>query len=517
MPSLLRSIRDERGGRLLPRNDSRTAPLSVDDYAVMVNTMLQDWQTTAGPIQQTWRSEPVERVGASMAELARHAYKGNGVAFALIAVRMTAFSLVRFAYQRMRNGRPGDLYGTPSLLPLETPWTGGTTQDLLQKMLLDVDIAGNSYTVRDGPYLLRLRPDWVQILLEPVILNGGIVGVRRVGYTFHNGGIDVCPPEQVALFGANEVCHFAPLPDPDASFRGMSWMTALTREITNDKAFGRHKTRFMENAATPNLSVSLAKEVSAEDFASFKEIMDTEHRGTDNVGKTLYIGGGADVKVIGANFEQLDINNVEGRGETRTAAAAGVPPVIAGFSEGLSSATYSNYGLAMRRFADLTMTSLWTNVAGSLGTIIRPPDSGSRLFYDVRDVAFLREDRKAAAEITQIGAATINQYIVSGFTPESAVAAWQAQDPTLLVHSGLVSVQLQPPGAVDANGAGAPSDSTNNGSSDTPPVTEKKSIAPPTARLAVPQPVTVGHFDEVDALATLYGPAQSNGAHHDEP
>jgi len=32
-----------------------------------------------------------------------------------------------------------------------------------------------------------------------------------------------------------------------------------------------------------------------------------------------------------------------------------------------------------------------------------------------------------------------------GFTPESAVAAVNAQDITLLKHSGLTSVQLQPP------------------------------------------------------------------------
>jgi phage portal protein BeeE len=501
VPSLLRSIRDSRGGRILPsgRQGARSAALSIDDYSSMISTMLADWQTTSGPFQQTWRNEPVERVGATMAELGRHAYKGNGLAFSLIAVRMVSFSLVRFAYQRMRNGRPGDLFGTPSLLPLETPWPGGTTQDLLQRMLLDVDLAGNAYIVRDGPWLLRLRPDWVQILLEPVILNGGVVGTRRIAYTFHNGGIDTCPPEEVALFPANAVCHFAPVPDPDATFRGMSWMTALTREITNDRAFERHKTRFMENAATPNLSVSLAKEVSAEDFAQFREIMETEHAGTDNVGKTLYLGGGADVKVIGANFEQLQINDVQGRGETRAAAAAGVPPVIAGFSEGLSSATYSNYGLAMRRFADLTMASLWTNVAGSLATIVRPPASDSRLFYDSRDVAFLREDRKAAAEISQIGAATINQYIVSGFTPESAVAAWQAQDPTLLVHSGLVSVQLQPPGALDAAGSAPPTDDGG-----TPPPTGENSATP-----HLPTRVTVGTVGEVDRLASLYG---TNGA-----
>jgi hypothetical protein len=59
----------------------------------------------------------------------------------------------------------------------------------------------------------------------------------------------------------------------------------------------------------------------------------------------------------------------------------------------------------------------------------------------------LREDAKDAAEITQTNATTIGQLVREGFTAESAKAAVIAQDMSLLVHSGLVSVQLQVPGA----------------------------------------------------------------------
>ena len=503
MASLFRTIATERRAPVV--EDRATLPMTLDDYATMMGSVLDDWQSFNGGITQTWRGEPAERIGTSMSQLAQYAYKGNGLAFACMAVRMMAFSLVRFSWQRMRNGRPGDLFGTPALMPLEMPWTGGTTQDLLQRMLLDVDLAGNSYVTRDGPWLLRLRPDWVQIILEPVVLKGGIVGYRKLGFTFHNGGIEACPPEKVALFGASEVCHFAPLPDSDASYRGMSWLSACVREITNDRTMERHKTKFFENAATPNLSVSLDKAVSADDFAKFKERMDTEHVGTDNAYKTLYLGGGADVKVIGANFDQIKLNDVQGRGETRVAAAAGVPAIIVGLSEGLSSGTYSNYGQAMRRFADLTMASLWGNVSGSLATLLRSPGSDARLWYDTRDVAFLREDRTAAAGIQQIGAATINQYIVSGFEPDSAVAAWTAQDPTLLVHTGLVSVQLQPPGLVAADGK------TPIASTDTPAPAASTNAA---AQLMLP----LGPLDTVDrALGADTGdhPALSttNGKH----
>jgi hypothetical protein len=65
------------------------------------------------------------------------------------------------------------------------------------------------------------------------------------------------------------------------------------------------------------------------------------HAGADNAWKTLNLYPGADVTVVGANLKDIDFKNVRGGGETRIAAAAGVPPVIVGLSEGLAAATYS--------------------------------------------------------------------------------------------------------------------------------------------------------------------------------
>ena len=78
--------------------------------------------------------------------------------------------------------------------------------------------------------------------------------------------------------------------------------------------------------------------------AQFDFAVDTyreQHEGPQNAGKTLFISGGTDVKTVGQTFENLAMKATQGGGETRIAAAAGVPPVIVGLSEGLSSATYS--------------------------------------------------------------------------------------------------------------------------------------------------------------------------------
>jgi len=92
---------------------------------------------------------------------------------------------------------------------------------------------------------------------------------------------------------------------------------------------------------------------------------------------------------------------------------------------------------------------LWRNAAGSLETLFTPP-AGSRLWYDDRDVAFLRDDSQDRANIQQTNSISIRNYTDAGFTPESAVAAVLAEDESLLIHSGLYSVQLQPADSGDA-------------------------------------------------------------------
>lgn len=69
---------------------------------------------------------------------------------------------------------------------------------------------------------------------------------------------------------------------------------------------------------------------------------------------TLYMGGGADPVVVGKDFQQLDFAVTQGKGESRLASAAGVPPSWVGFSEGLkgSALNGSNFSLARRRFSD---------------------------------------------------------------------------------------------------------------------------------------------------------------------
>lgn len=429
-----------------PVSAERTAgnPISLDQWLSYFSFN----GNTYPALNQTMMGGTGEEISGDFNGLVAGAYKQNGVVFACMLVRMLLFSEARFQYRRLRSGRPGDLFGDAELGILERPWQGGTTGDLLTRAIVDADLAGNFFATRTAQGVTRLQPDWVTIVLgsDRPDAQAGDLDIDVRGYLYHPGGRGSGRKPTVLL--REQVAHFAPIPDPAALYRGMSWLTPVIREITGDQAMNTHKLNFFDNGATPNMIVKLS-ETRVQQFNDWVEKFRATHEGAENIGKTLFLGAGADATVVGATFEQMNFKVVQGHGETRIAAAAGVPPVIVGLSEGLDAATYSNYAQARRRLADGTMRPLWRNMAGSLATIVNVP-AAAELWYDDRDISFLQEDMKDKAEIQQTQANALKALTEAGFTPDSAREAILADDLSRLVHSGMFSVQLRPPGETES-------------------------------------------------------------------
>jgi HK97 family phage portal protein len=388
----------------------------------------------------SWRDG--EPIGADFAGHVAGAYRASGPIFACVLVRSLVFSEARFGYRRFIGGRPGDLFGDASLSILERPWPNGTTGELLTRMEQDASLAGNSFWTRRGDRLVRLRPDRVTIVSGSASdADSAEVDAEVIGYMYKPD-----TNAEPTFFDVAEVAHYSPIPDPLARWRGMSWLTPVLTEVSADRAATQHRWKFFENGATPNLVVKSDDTITGEQTQAIKDQFVRRFEGVDNAYKTLVLGGGLDVTVVGADFEQLDFKATQGAGESRIAAAAGVPPVIAGFSEGLAAATYSNYAQARRRFADGTIRPLWRIAAAALEPLIDVPD-GAHLWYDDRDIAFLREDAKDRADVLGRDAATVASLIAAGYKPDAAVRAVGAQDLRLLdgEHTGLTSAQLLPP------------------------------------------------------------------------
>lgn len=383
-------------------------------------------------------------------------YARNSVAFASLAARAKLFSQVRFQFQQMFGGREGSLFGTPDLRVLERPEPGETTIDLMYRGILDADLAGDWFGVRrqigGTDRMKRIRPDWTTIVLGSRNPNADPDELAMdpdaeiIGYGYQPGGPG--SGAKIIAFGAEEVAHFHPNPNPLSLYRGMPLILAALPEIMSDTAAVQHKRAFFNNAATPNLAMSFPPTMDETKAREWIQIFEGKHRGALNAYKALYMGGGMTFQAVGSNFQQMTFKELQGSAETRIAAMTGIHPTVIGLSEGLqgSSLNAGNFTAAARMTADVTLRFLWGNMCGSLEVVV-PPPSGTRLWHDEGSVPFLQADVLDHANVTLLNQQAITGYVKEGFTPVSAIDAVVSGDPARLKHSGLISVQLQPPGA----------------------------------------------------------------------
>lgn len=363
----------------------------------------------------------------------KHGYFGNGPIWSLIQVRAQALSEIEFAFQDLETG---ELSGPVDRL--KEPWPGGSAGDLETAIEVDVSLDGNAFIHGKprGRWLSRLRPDLVDIVVGVTDF-----GRHAVGYLYYPHGRESDP---VAI-PVEEMAHIAPMPDPSGNLRGVSWIQAVAREGDADTLMTKHKGKFFENGTTPTMAVVAKSGLNPEQRKALKAQFGKRHESWTNAYKTIYIEGDADVKTVGQGLDQISFSQVQGKGESRLAAAANVPPILVGFSEGMQAGTYSNYDKAFRRFADLFCRPRWRQDAEALGRIV-PVPAGHRLWFDDRRISFLQQDAKDAADIRKADASTLESLIRGGFTPESAAEAVTSGRFDRLEHTGLVSVQLQPPG-----------------------------------------------------------------------
>lgn len=425
-------------------------------------------------------SPGAESLPNAFEEYVHRVYKENGAAFAVIAARCRVFCQANFMFAAYENGRVGKMFSNQTLNLLQRPWRNGTKGELLTHMDVDVAMGGNSYTtIADeagnigptrvspdaSPFVARLRPDWMRMVIGAKSGNPWNPDAHVIAFSYKPPGAD----EPVILL-PTEVAHYSPTPDPDARYRGMSWLTPVIKDVLADSSITQHKTMFMRNGAVPNLAVVLPEEVDDDEFDVFVEKFREEYEGSGNAYKTLLLAGGADVTPLSVDFQALDLKKMQGGLETRIAAAGGVHPAIVGLSEGMEGSTLNtgNYSAARRIASDMTVRSLWDMAAASLETIFAPPSNGARLVVDTRDIPFMREDAMDEAKIFDTLSTSVRTLVDGGWNPDAAVRAAKARDLDLLTgqHSGKLSVQLQEPGAQSANGNGstpAPEPARSNG------------------------------------------------------
>ena len=399
------------------------------------------WSAFTQP--DTERIQPTYRNGVD-------AYKSSGVVAGVMSARINLFTEAQFKFQ---NKQTLALYGTPALDRLENPWPNGTSGELLARMEQDGSLAGNAFIRDVNPGLLeRLRPDWVTIVSAVVEDPYYDTEVRQLlGYWYQPPPNENREPE---FYPVEQVAHWTPIPDPDRQFCGLSWLSSVLREVDADVQMTEYKRAFLTNAATPNLLVRYSGKIGDAKAKDVGRQIAARHGGVGNAFKTLVLDEGADVTVVGQSFEQMAFTAVKAAGENAIAVAAQVPAVVAGLKEGLDSANYAVYDAAMRKFADGTMRPLWRSACAALEKLVAVPED-SRLWFNESGIAALRQGEKEQADTMLTLAEAAQALIVAGYVSDSVTAALTAGDLTLLVHSGLMSVQMQTPGSSPTPGGAA--------------------------------------------------------------
>ena len=388
---------------------------------------------------QTYQRDELPRLSGE-----RQAFTSNGTVYGIVRTRVDLFSQARFVWKWFGAGpRPmaSDVFTNGALATLDNP------AHLLEWMELDVAAAGNSYLVRDGAQLRRLNPEWCTIVLaserEPDD-PGAAWDARPFGLIYRPAHL---PKDRAEVFPWAEVAHYAPERDPDARFRGMSYLRPAMEDVQADNGARRYLTKFYENNATSPLIITYPPEVLIESIRATKELWDEAHAGVERSFKTAFLGAGADPKVVGMTLKDLDTEAVRKQVHLDITLAAGVPPISAGIFEG----TYANAKESNRALADKKLRYLWLRAVEALRPLF-PAPSGAELWYDVSGVSALQSDALDDSQVMAAQANTMRTLVDGGFDPLSVTSAVTSGDMTKLVHTGNLSVQLIPGGQAPAQG-----------------------------------------------------------------
>lgn len=392
----------------------------------------------------TLPGSPAEDAPNNFVQTVRMMHRRNGVVSAAVTARALIMSQLRFQW---RSEIDGTTFGNRSLETLERPSLGMSREQLLWRIEQDVSYAGNAYVRRmENGELRRLRPDWVKIAMgsdeSPDDVARG-ADVQPIAYVYQPS-----PTGPAQAFGLNEVAHIAPEPDPVAHFRGESWVSSVVREVLIDLQATDHLEKYFANATTANMIIKAPPNLT--DPVKFNEWVDAMDR-TIGAGsrdwRNVYLGGGSDAMVVGANLAELDMKNLQGGLETRISTRSRVHPVILGAREGLqgSSLNSGNYNSIRRLWADAWFNGYAPSWCSSLERII-PRPSAAELTFDPSRIPFLQEDMKDAADISSANATALQALDAAGFDMDAAVAAIATGDLTKLIgaHDGNQSVQRLP-------------------------------------------------------------------------
>lgn len=407
---------------------------------------LQAFLEGTGAYTLTGGAEPT----SSFLSHVQSVYESSNVVSAAIVTRALLLQQTRFAFRNLIRSSPDyrQLSGGPTLAKLERPDPGTLTRpEMLATMELHASLAGSAFLLDHGDRLEVARPDLMKVILmgadDAALVQRG--RARKAGYLYFPDGYE--RPETQEAWPVEKVVHWAPERHPTQWWTGASWVSTVLREVTADKAATRYLNAFFVNGATPYTIMKPGELMTPDEVRGWREMFNEKHQGARNAFKTMWLGGGIDVQVVGSNIADLDLKGLQGGLETRIAARSRVPAVILGIREGSQGSGLQSgfYQSARRMLADGWYTPTTQNLCAALETVV-PPAPGFELAADASDVLFLQDDELDAAEVMAKNAAALQALDAAGYDGDAAVKAVRDHNLSALLgaHDGLQSVQRNP-------------------------------------------------------------------------
>ena len=178
MPSLFSRLTAAQGV------ERSTLPISFDDW---VSTMTFGGSQYPFVVNNGNTPQDNQEIGGDFSGYVERLYKSNGIVYACMAARARVFSEARFQFRRLRNGRPGDLFGNAGARAARGAVDERHDRGPAARRRSPTSTSPGTSTrsvaaTRSG----RLRPDWVTIIAGS--RTGSAIDAEPIGYAYQEGG-----------------------------------------------------------------------------------------------------------------------------------------------------------------------------------------------------------------------------------------------------------------------------------------------------------------------------------------
>lgn len=275
--------------------------------------------------------------GSGYSTLATEGYSVCWAAFACINKIATAVASVEpQLYRRGKGGKLTELDEHPLLTLLDKPNPAMSRNEFMTQLVTTFLIGGNGYVFGNGLDKTLSKPPSELQLLSPgkVKIEPGLT-YFPLFYEYHPN------PKQVVKFPVDQINGKSPIlhlktVNPVDPWYGLSPLVAAAYDIDIINSGQKWNKKLLDNDARPSGALVVKTkegkpdELTEEQYARLKQMIDERFSGSENAGKPLLLEGGLEWNEFSMTPKELDFINGKYASARDVAVCLGVPTQLIG-------------------------------------------------------------------------------------------------------------------------------------------------------------------------------------------